>query len=135
VDIVGTCVGLDWLQVEQVISSPHPIGGGWVSTEHGQLAVPVPAVIELWEMGHVPVFSNGVEAELVTPTGAALAVALAEEFGPCPPLRLEKVGRGLAAVSCPFPTSFAFGLVNRRGMSRPRLSRSYKPRLTISTLK
>ncbi|MGY4611021.1 nickel pincer cofactor biosynthesis protein LarC [Thermostichus sp. MS-CIW-38] len=106
VDIVGTCIGLDWLQVERVLSSPHPIGGGWVSTEHGKLAVPVPAVIELWEMGRVPVFSNGVEAELVTPTGAALAVALAEEFGPCPPMRVEKVGRGAGAQELPIPNVF-----------------------------
>jgi uncharacterized protein (DUF111 family) len=85
---------------------PHPVGGGWVSTEHGKLAVPVPAVIELWEMGRVPVFSNGVEAELVTPTGAALAVALAEEFGPCPPMRVEKVGRGAGAQELPIPNVF-----------------------------
>jgi uncharacterized protein (TIGR00299 family) protein len=103
VDIVGTCIGLDWLGVEQVLSSPHPIGGGWVNTEHGKLSVPVPAVIELWEMARVPVFSNGVEAELVTPTGAALSVALAEEFVPCPPMRVEKVGRGAGTRELPIP--------------------------------
>ncbi len=115
VDIVGTCIGLDWLQVERVISSPHPIGGGWVSTKHGQLAVPVPAVIELWEMGRVPVFSNGVEAELVTPTGAALAVALAEAFGPCPPLRLEKVGRGAGSRELPIPNIFRLWIGQSQG--------------------
>lgn len=103
VDVVGTCMGLEWLQIEKIICSAHPIGGGWVQAAHGQMAVPVPAVIQLWEQGQVPVFSNGIESELVTPTGAALAVALAESFGDLPPMRVHKVGRGAGSRDLAIP--------------------------------
>ncbi len=103
VDIVGTCLGLEFLQVERLTSSPHPIGGGWVDASHGRMAVPVPAVMQLWEQGRVPIFSNGIEAELVTPTGAALAVALASQFGPCPSMRVERVGRGAGSRDLEIP--------------------------------
>lgn len=103
VDIVGTCIGLEWLQVDQVICSPHPIGGGWVDAAHGQMAVPVPAVIHLWEEARVPVFSNGIDSELVTPTGAALAVTLASSFGPCPAMRISRVGSGAGTRDLPIP--------------------------------
>ncbi len=103
VDIVGTCIGLEWLQIERIQCSAHPVGGGWITAQHGQMAVPVPAVIQLWERGRVPIFSNGVEAELVTPTGAALSVALSEQFGPYPPMRVEHVGQGAGSKEFPIP--------------------------------
>lgn len=103
VDVVGTCLGLEWLQVERIFGSPQPIGGGWVRAAHGQMAVPVPAVIQLWEQAQVPIFSNGVAAELVTPTGAAIAVALAESFGDPPPMRVQKVGRGAGSRDLSIP--------------------------------
>ncbi|MEM9153535.1 MAG: nickel pincer cofactor biosynthesis protein LarC [Cyanobacteria bacterium P01_F01_bin.33] len=94
VDVVGTCLGLDWLGVEEVICSPHPTGGGWVKAAHGKMPVPVPAVAQLWATRNVPVFDNGVRAEVVTPTGAAIAVSLATSFGPPPAMRVETVGLG-----------------------------------------
>ncbi|GAB4211347.1 MAG: nickel pincer cofactor biosynthesis protein LarC [Synechococcales cyanobacterium] len=94
VDVVGTCLGLDWLGIEKLVCSPHPMGGGVVHAAHGQMTVPVPAVVQLWETFQVPVFSNGIAAELVTPTGAALAVGLAQEFAALPPMRVLQVGRG-----------------------------------------
>jgi hypothetical protein len=116
VDIVGTCLGLEWLRVDQVLCSPHPIGGGWVQAAHGQMAVPVPAVIELWEMAQVPVFSNGMEAELVTPTGAALATALAQGFGPCPAMRVERVGHGAGTRDLPIPNVLRLWLGSSSGV-------------------
>jgi hypothetical protein len=103
IDIVGTCIGMDWLQVDYLVCSPHPIGGGWVKTEHGQLPVPVPAVLQLWQDFRVPVFSNGIEAELVTPTGAALSVSFASSFGDCPPMRVTKVGVGAGSKDFAIP--------------------------------
>ena len=103
VDIVGTCIGLDWLQVERAISSPQPVGGGWVNAAHGKLPVPVPAVMQVWQDFSVPVFSNGVEEELVTPTGAAIAAAWADSFGPCPPMQVETVGIGAGSKDLPLP--------------------------------
>jgi pyridinium-3,5-bisthiocarboxylic acid mononucleotide nickel chelatase len=94
VDIVGTCLGLDWLGIERLYCSALPIGGGTVWAAHGRLPVPAPAVLKLWEMRQVPLYSNGIEKELVTPTGAAIVTTLADEFGAPPPLLLQKVGLG-----------------------------------------
>ncbi|MDY7015862.1 MAG: nickel pincer cofactor biosynthesis protein LarC [Cyanobacteriota bacterium] len=94
VDIVGTCLGLDWLAIEQLYCSALPMGGGTVTAAHGRLPVPTPAVLKLWEMRKVPVYSNGILKELVTPTGAAIATTLAQDFGFPPALRLERVGLG-----------------------------------------
>ena len=103
VDIVGTCLGLEWLGVEALYCSALPTGGGTVRAAHGRLPVPVPAVLELWEMGQVPIYSNGIDRELVTPTGAAIVVTLAKKFGGCPPLRLQKVGLGAGSHDLPIP--------------------------------
>lgn len=94
VDIVGTCIGLDWLGVKEIYCSALPIGGGEIKTSHGLLSVPVPAVVKLWEMGQVPIYDNGINMELVTPTGAAIAVTLCQDFGPCPNMKIDKVGLG-----------------------------------------
>ncbi|MFM7580368.1 MAG: LarC family nickel insertion protein, partial [Microcystaceae cyanobacterium] len=68
VDIVGTCLGLDYLGIERIFCSALPTGGGTVWAEHGRLPVPVPAVVKLWESRQVPIYSNGIDRELVTPT-------------------------------------------------------------------
>jgi pyridinium-3,5-bisthiocarboxylic acid mononucleotide nickel chelatase len=94
IDIVGTCLGLDWLSVEELYCSPLPTGGGKVQAAHGHLPVPVPAVVQLFANRQVPIYSNGIEAELVTPTGAAIVTTLAKSFGKPPIMQLEKVGLG-----------------------------------------
>jgi hypothetical protein len=101
VDIVGTCLGLDWLDIEELYCSALPTGGGTVWAAHGRLPVPVPAVLKLLEKRQVSVYSNGIEKELITPTGAAIAVTLATDFGPPPAMMLQSVGNG--AGSHPLP--------------------------------
>ncbi len=101
VDIVGTCLGLDWLQIEALYCSALPTGGGTTRAAHGRLPVPTPAVLRLWEMRGVPIYHNGIERELVTPTGAALMVSLAQAFGPCPPMILRKIGLGAGTQQTP----------------------------------
>jgi len=103
VDIVGTCLGLDWLGIDQLYCSALPTGGGTVWAAHGRLPVPVPAVLKLWESRQVPVYSNGIERELVTPTGAAIATTLALGFGPPPAMTIEKVGYGAGSAQLPIP--------------------------------
>lgn len=110
VDIVGTCLGLDWLGIDSdtdgwplLYCSALPTGGGTVRAVHGQLPVPVPAVLKLWEMRQVPIYSNGIERELVTPTGAAIVTTLAREFGPPPAMYLETVGVGAGTIALPIP--------------------------------
>lgn len=103
VDVVGTCLGLDWLGVERIFCSALPTGGGTVWAAHGRLPVPVPAVLKLFEMGQVPVYANGIDRELVTPTGAAIAVGLAQGFGSPPAMTLQRVGLGAGQRSLPLP--------------------------------
>ncbi|MGF1541531.1 MAG: nickel pincer cofactor biosynthesis protein LarC [Pleurocapsa sp.] len=103
VDIVGTCIGLDWLDIEQLYCSPLPTGGGIIEAAHGKLPVPVPAVVKLWESRQVPVYSNGIEKELVTPTGAAIATTLAVSFGSPPTMSLEKIGLGAGSRDLAIP--------------------------------
>ncbi len=103
VDIVGTCLGLDYLGIEQVYCSALPTGGGTVTAAHGLMPVPVPAVLQLWQSRQVPVYSNGIDRELVTPTGAALAVTLAHQFGAAPAMQIGKIGLGAGTLQLPIP--------------------------------
>ncbi|MEA5511909.1 nickel pincer cofactor biosynthesis protein LarC [Crocosphaera sp. UHCC 0190] len=103
VDIIGTCLGLDWLGVEVLYCSAMPTGGGTVWAAHGRLPVPVPAVLKLWESRQVPIYSNNIDQELVTPTGAAIAVTLVKSFGEPPQMKLEKVGLGAGSKELPIP--------------------------------
>ncbi len=103
VDIVGTCLGLDYLDIGKIYCSPLPTGGGTVRAAHGILPVPVPAVLKLWSSRQVPVYSNGIDRELVTPTGAAIAVTLATEFGAAPRMQLAQIGLGAGTIELPIP--------------------------------
>lgn len=105
-DIVCTCAGLEWLGVEQVFCSALPTGGGFVKCEHGRLPVPVPAVLKLWEIFNVPIFSNGIDRELVTPTGAAIAVVLSSKFGAIPAMNISKIGLGAGTQELDIPNIF-----------------------------
>lgn len=105
VDIVGTCLGLDWLGIDQIYCSALPTGGGTVKAAHGELSVPVPAVLQLWSQRQVPVYFNGIQMELVTPTGAAIAVTLAQLFGEPPAMRLQKIGLGAGQADLRLPNA------------------------------
>ncbi|NET90562.1 MAG: nickel pincer cofactor biosynthesis protein LarC [Kamptonema sp. SIO1D9] len=103
VDIVGTCLGLDWLGICELFCSALPTGGGTVKAAHGILPVPVPAVLKLLSQRQVPVYSNGIEKELVTPTGAAIATTLATNFGSPPPMQIETIGLGAGSQEFAIP--------------------------------
>ncbi|MDJ0556282.1 MAG: nickel pincer cofactor biosynthesis protein LarC [Microcoleaceae cyanobacterium MO_207.B10] len=103
VDIVGTCLGLDWLNIDQLYCSALPTGGGTVRAAHGRLPVPVPAVLKLWELHNVPIYSNGIEKELCTPTGSAIACTLASGFGPQRSMSLKSVGLGAGSRDLAIP--------------------------------
>ncbi len=91
-DIAGACLGFHLLGVEEIRCSPVNVGSGTVATEHGTLPVPAPATAALLE--GKPVYSRGPAVELTTPTGAAVATALASGFGPMPPMLLRATGYG-----------------------------------------
>jgi uncharacterized protein (TIGR00299 family) protein len=92
VDIVGAAVGAEALGVDEIVCSALNVGGGTVKCAHGVFPVPAPATVEL--LKGAPVYSSGVQAELVTPTGAAIVKTLASRFGDFPPMKLNKIGYG-----------------------------------------
>ena len=92
IDVVGSVAGLAALGVEKICCSPLHVGSGTVECAHGTLPVPAPATAEL--IKGKPIYSTGVKGELLTPTGAAILTTLASEFGPMPPMTVEKIGYG-----------------------------------------
>ncbi len=91
-DIVGSCIGFHFFEVERFYSAPLALGGGVVDFSHGVWPVPAPATAEL--VGGFPVRLGGVQAELTTPTGAAIITTLAEPGGTPPVSRLVRLGLG-----------------------------------------
>ncbi len=91
-DIVGACVALDLLGIQNICTSAINVGSGTVNTEHGVLPVPAPATAEL--LVGKPIYSRGPAVELTTPTGAALAAALSSSFGPAPAMHIKSIGYG-----------------------------------------
>lgn len=91
-DVVSVAVAFEDLDIDQVYCSALPLGRGWVRSSHGMLPLPAPAVCAL--LTGIPVCGEDIEAELVTPTGAALVKSLAAGFGAMPCCRIERVGYG-----------------------------------------
>lgn len=94
-DVCGIALALESLEIDELACSPLPTPRGLIGAAHGRLPLPAPAVLEL--LRGAPLYGVDVDAELVTPTGAAVVAALAVEFGPLPPLALERVGYGAGA--------------------------------------
>jgi uncharacterized protein (TIGR00299 family) protein len=92
VDIVGACIGFHALGIARFACSALNVGGGTAKMAHGVLPVPAPATANLLQ--GKPTYSNGVEKELVTPTGAAIVSTLCDSFGPQPPMSVSAIGYG-----------------------------------------
>ena len=105
IDIVCTCAGFAWLEIEKIYCSALPAGGGYVNCDHGKMPVPAPATLKLWELHGVTTFDNGIRKELVTPTGAAIAVTLSEKFGEVPLMKIKKVGLGAGSQDLEIPNA------------------------------
>ena len=99
VDIVCAAVGAEALGVDEIICSPLNVGGGMVKCAHGAFPVPAPATVEL--LKDAPVYSSGLQAELVTPTGAAIVKTLASRFAAFPEMKIEKSGYGAGSRDFP----------------------------------
>jgi uncharacterized protein (TIGR00299 family) protein len=101
VDIVGSVWGFHQLGIDKLYVSKVNVGSGFVECEHGILPVPAPATLAL--MKGKPIYSSGVERELLTPTGAALLTFLGSDFGNMPEMKVERVGYGAGRDDLPYP--------------------------------
>jgi pyridinium-3,5-bisthiocarboxylic acid mononucleotide nickel chelatase len=91
-DVVGVCAALEHLGLEQLVVSPIAVGSGRVTGAHGEMPVPPPAVAEL--LRGVPSLAGPGQAELCTPTGAALLTANATSYGAQPAMSVREIGVG-----------------------------------------
>ena len=91
-DVTGAFLALHALKIEMVTCSPLPLSRGFVKCSHGRLPLPAPAVLEI--LRGKPVHFNNAGSELVTPTGAALCVSMANEWGRPGELVLSRCGYG-----------------------------------------
>lgn len=101
VDVTGAVAGLHLLGIQAVHVSALPLGGGMVEGPHGVIQVPAPGTMEL--LRGFPIFDNGVKAELVTPTGAAILTTLAASAGSMPRMTVERVGYGAGSRELTIP--------------------------------
>jgi uncharacterized protein (TIGR00299 family) protein len=91
VDIIGSAAALDHVGA-RVVCSPLPMGRGMIQSRHGTIPAPAPATVAC--LRGIPTYDAGIDAELVTPTGACLVASAATEFSRWPSMRPERVGWG-----------------------------------------
>lgn len=94
VDIVGVCAALEALNVDRIVAGPIAMGHGSISSAHGRLPNPGPAVVALCARRSIPTFGLDEPREISTPTGVAILAALADSFGPMPAITTSAVGYG-----------------------------------------
>lgn len=102
IDIVGALIGLKKLGIEKVFCSRLPLGKGFVKCSHGKIPIPAPATVEL--LKNVPVYQTDVNHEMITPTGAAVIIAVANNFGEMPLMKIKKIGYGAGKIESENPS-------------------------------
>ena len=114
-DVVGAAICYKASSAEALYSSPVNVGSGFVRTAHGMLPVPAPATLEL--LKNAPIYSNGIETELATPTGAAILAELCSSYGPLPHMRPEQTGYGAGSKDLEAPNMLRAVLGERMQMA------------------
>lgn len=114
-DIVGAAIALDSLHVETVTSSPVPTGNGMVKCEHGMMPIPAPGTAALLQ--GVPLRPSTIEAELTTPTGAAILTAIVSEWTAAPNMTIERTGCGAGQKDFPEQPNILRVFVGTHGVS------------------
>jgi len=118
IDIVGAVFALEWFGVDDIVSSPLNVGSGTVQMAHGTFPVPAPATLRL--LAGLPIYSSGIQAELVTPTGALLVSGYARSFGPMPSMSVSRIGYGAGTKSLdPVPNVLRVVIGERASASEP----------------
>lgn len=103
VDVVGSCLAIEMLGVEEIQGSPVCVGNGTVRCAHGILPVPAPATAEI--IKGMPVYCSNFDGELLTPTGAAILKYFVESYTKQMEMEIEEIGYGFgtkefAQLSC-----------------------------------
>lgn len=103
VDVVGSCLAIEMLGVEEIQGSPVCVGNGTVRCAHGILPVPAPATAEI--IKGMPVYCGNFDGELLTPTGAAILKYFVESYTKQMEMEIEEIGYGFgtkefAQLSC-----------------------------------
>lgn len=93
IDIVGSAICLDYLDVDKVMASQVQVGGGFVKCAHGIIPVPAPATVEI--LKDIPIKAGLVNFETTTPTGAAILAANVQAFTDKIGFSIEKIGYGI----------------------------------------
>jgi uncharacterized protein (TIGR00299 family) protein len=101
IDVVGGCLGLHTLGLDELVVSPIAVGGGTTRTSHGELPVPPPAVLGLLAGSALVGYGGPVDLELATPTGVALVAEWASRVGPMPAMSVDAVGVGAGSRDLP----------------------------------
>ncbi len=110
-DIVGAAIGWDLLNVDRIMASAVPTGNGFVQIAHGRCSIPAPATAEILQ--GIPIAASNVQAELTTPTGAAILASLVDSFGPLPAMIIDRIGYGAGQRELPGQPNLVRLLVGR----------------------
>lgn len=128
IDIVGAVFAIEWFKADRVVVSPLNVGGGMVRSAHGVFPVPAPATVAL--LKDAPVYSSGIQAELLTPTGALILTEYAAAFGPVPAMRVTSVGYGAGDRDLPETPNVVRVLVGEADDAKPQVP-SPKPHTVV----
>jgi uncharacterized protein (TIGR00299 family) protein len=120
IDIVGAVFAFEWFAADEVIVSPMNVGGGMVRAAHGLVPVPAPATLRV--LGGAPVYSSGLQMELLTPTGALVLTEFATGYGPVPPMRIDRTGYGAGDRDLPETPNVVRLLVGERTEAAPAMT-------------
>ena len=118
IDIIGAAICIDHLGVDRILFSKLPLSHGFVKCQHGIIPLPAPATLEI--LKGVPVYYSKYSFELVTPTGAAIAKALADGFDIEEDLIVESIGYGLGKKTYEVPNALRVVLFNEKKNHRMR---------------
>ena len=137
VDIVGSCIGFEYFEIDEFYCSALPTGSGFVRAAHGLMPVPAPATLQLLtELGAtlapVVTLSGGVEyparGEMITPTGAALLATLCQPSRlNRPAMQLKGVGYGFGSRQFEWPNALRLWLGTRPTAATPSQHHTHAP--------
>ncbi len=117
IDIVGSAIGMDYFNINEVYSSSLPLGSGFVLCQHGRLSVPTPATIEL--LKGIPTYELDSGHEMVTPTGAAILTTICSHFNEKPELMNRKIGYGAGKIKSSQPGVLKIVLAEKTNGKNP----------------